>query len=261
MARRRAWGLGCAAALAIAGALVLAAAVGLRGEVASAARHAGRSYARRAPLLDPLRPSPRFDRAGEPGSPAAGRVLSALERVEQRTRVTRYQHRTQVSEPRGDYRWDCSGMAAWILERSAPRARRALGPGRPIARTFARTIARAPTDRPRLGWRRVGHVRDARPGDVLAWERPPGFRSRNSGHVAFVVAAPVEVHAGVWAVRILDSTSLAHQDDTRPDGVSGTGRGTMTFAVDADGDAEAYGWRGTESLGYIATPVRFGRPH
>lgn len=259
MRRRTRWGIGCA--LAGGGALALLGAVAVFGpQVVAGARHATRPYARTAPLLDPLRGTPTFGAAPPAGSAAAARVLARLEQVESRTRVTHYQHRTVVDEARGIYRWDCSGMAAWVLARSAPRARRALGEGRPVARTFARTIARAPADRARRGWRRIDRVADARPGDVLAWERPPAMRSPNTGHVAFVMNAPVEVHEGIWAVRILDSTSLAHQDDTRRAGRTGTGRGTMTFAVDADGRAEAYGWSGTRSIGYIETPVRFGRP-
>ncbi len=257
--RRARWGIGCALVAGAGLAIAVAAGVALGPQALAGARHATRPYARIAPLLDPLRGSPTFGPPPPPGSPAAARVVATLERVERRTRTTRYQHRTAVDERRGDYRWDCSGMAAWVLERAAPRARRALGPGRPVARTFARTIARAPTDRGR-GWRRVDRVADVRPGDVLAWQRPPAMRSANTGHVAFVMSAPVEVHAGIWAVRILDSTSLAHQDDTRRPGGTGTGRGTMTFAVDDAGRGEAYGWVGTRSLGYIETPIRFGRP-
>lgn len=221
-----------------------------------------RSYARPAGILDPLRSIPDFDgTAPPPGSDAAARVLETLEHVEGTTRRTRYQHRTRVREARGEYLWDCSGMAAWVLRRAAPRARRTLRSGRPVARTFARTIARAPTDRPRRGWQRIDHIRDVRPGDVFAWERPPDFPSRNTGHVGFVVHRPVRLSDDLWAVRILDSTSLSHQDDTREGERTGTGRGTMTFATDGRGHAEAYGWHGTRSLGHIETPVVFGRPH
>ncbi|MCB9594300.1 MAG: hypothetical protein H6719_16320 [Sandaracinaceae bacterium] len=213
----------------------------------------------RVSVLDALRPTPRFGSPPEPGTPAAARVVATLEQVERTTRATSYQHRTRVDARRGLYHWDCSGMTAWVLARSAPRARRSLGQGRPVARTFARHIARAPTDRPRRGWQRVEHIRDVRPGDVFAWERPPDFPSNNTGHVGFVMNQPVAVGDGVWAVRILDSTSYAHQDDTRGEGETGTGRGTMTFLTDGAGHAEAYGWHGTRSYGYIETPVVFGR--
>jgi hypothetical protein len=216
----------------------------------------------RAQFVDTLRPVPSFD--GEPprgATAAARRTIEILARVEGNTRQTRYQHRTRIDERLGTYLWDCSGLTAWVVERASPRARRALASPRPVARTFARTITRAPTARHRRGWQRIDHIRDVRPGDVFAWETPPGFASRSTGHVGFVVHRPLELDDDLWALRILDSTSIAHQDDTRPREHGGTGRGTMTFVVGDDGRATAYGWFGTRSIGYIATPIVFGRIH
>lgn len=223
---------------------------------------AASSAVRAAPLWDRLRPVPAFDSAPPPASDAAARVMDVLTDVEARMRTTRYQHRTRVREARGEYAWDCSGMAAWVLRRAAPESRRSLGHGRPVARRFHRVIARAPTDRARRGWRRLAHVREARPGDLFAWERPPDFPSRNTGHVGFVVNAPARLADDRWAVRILDSTSLPHQDDTRePDGAGGAGRGTMVFLTDGRGRAVAYAWRGTRSLVHVHAPIAFGRVH
>jgi len=219
-------------------------------------------HTRPASPLDPFRPAPSFDAPrAAPVTSAAARVIATLERVERRARVSSYRHRRSVDERRGVYHWDCSGMASWVLRRSAPRARGSLGQGRVVARRFARRISRAPTERGRRGWQRLEHIGEARPGDVFAWERPPDFPSRNTGHVGFVVRRPQRLSDEVWAVRILDATSLAHQSDTRLDGATGLGRGTMTFVTDGRGHAQGYGWRGTDSLGYIETPVYFGRVH
>jgi hypothetical protein len=86
--------------------------------------------------------------------------------------------------------------------------------------------------------------------------------SKNTGHVGFVVERPVPVPEipGAWAVKIVDSTSSYHQDDTRsddPDG--GFGIGTLVFLTDSEGRATSYGWSGTRSEWYIVTPVVFGR--
>jgi hypothetical protein len=97
---------------------------------------------------------------------------------------------------------------------------------------------------------------------VFAWRRPRGFPSRNTGHVGFVVEAPLPVPAipGAYAVRVADSTSWGHQDDTRaPDGVGGFGLGTLVFLTDGDGHGTHYGWYGTASEGYVVTPIVFGR--
>jgi hypothetical protein len=199
---------------------------------------------------------------GEPGGPGAERVLDVLSRIDDRMVETRYQHRTVVSERRGLYAWDCSGMAAWVLERAAPRALSATVRERPVARTFHDVIARAPTDGARRGWRRLSHVEDVRPGDVFAWRRPPEWGNRITGHVGFVLgrAVPVPQWEGAYTMRIADATSLPHQDDTRTrGGPGGYGQGTILLMTDGDGQVDSYGWFGTNSQRVVATPVVFGR--
>lgn len=215
------------------------------------------------PVALPIpRPPPRAGIAPPPATPAAARVMQVLEQVRANLRRTRYQHATVVREREGVFLWDCSGMAAWVLRRAAPRAMGAISRARPVARDFASVIERAPTTRARAGWQRVERIEDARPGDVFAWRRPRGFPSRNTGHVGFVVDAPVPVPAipGAYAVRIADSTSWGHQDDTRvDDGVGGFGMGTLVFLTDGQGRGTHYGWAGTRSEGYVVTPIVFGR--
>ena len=82
-------------------------------------------------------------------------------------------------------------MAAWILARTAPAARSAIGLDKPLARDFYRTIERARTDRPERGWQRLTDVAALVPGDVFAWLKPEIFKQRaNTGHVGFVVRKP-----------------------------------------------------------------------
>ncbi|MFK7989851.1 MAG: hypothetical protein AB8I08_27780 [Sandaracinaceae bacterium] len=220
----------------------------------------GAAAARVVRPLELLHDTPEFT-PQPPGSEAGARILARLERIEANTRSRRYQHATDVNERRGRYLWDCSGMVGWVLRREAPRARAALGERRPVARRVARTIARAPTAQPRRGWQQIERLEDVRPGDVFAWERPVGLRSRNTGHTGFVLGT-ARLSDRLWAVRITDSTSYPHQDDTRGmnDG-GGLGRGTLVFPVDAEGRGTGYRWHGTDSLGTLVTPIRFGRIH
>lgn len=215
-----------------------------------------------APLW-PLPVSPRWS-APRPAAatPAAQKILEVLAHIEATARDTRYEHVTRVRERDGVYRWDCSGMAAWILARAAPVAMRTLQKVRPVARDFARVIERAPTHRARGGWQRVERVSDLQPGDVFSWRRPRGFPSRNTGHVGFVVDRPLVVPGmlGAYAVRIADATSNGHQDDSRaqdPDG--GFGVGTVVFLTDEVGRGTHYGWYGTHSDAYVTTPILLGR--
>ncbi len=194
-------------------------------------------------------------------APAPERVIQVLERIKQRVRHTAYKPVLRIDERRGRYEFDCSAMAGWVLRRSAPRARRAITRRRPVARDFFAIIKRSPTTRSRQGWRRLAHIGHALPGDVLAWKRPPWFRSRNTGHVAFVVHKPKAAGAG-FLIRIADATSLPHGEDTRV-GITGFGHGTLYVPVDpATGQGTAYGWFGQRSIDHnwlIETPVVIGR--
>src|SRR5690349_16399381 len=76
------------------------------------------------------------------------RVLMGIERVHRNLRSTRYVHETHIDERTGQYNFDCSAMASFILARSAPLAREAVmrqnGRGRPVARDFHDVIVAAP---------------------------------------------------------------------------------------------------------------------
>jgi hypothetical protein len=208
-------------------------------------------------------PSPLFGElfAG-PATPASERVIAIVHGIQQSMRQTRYEHMTVVRERDGVFLWDCSGMAAWILRRAAPRAMQVITRSRPVARDFVSAIERAPIGRSRAGWQRIDRIDEARPGDLFAWRRPRGFPSRNTGHVGFLVHRPLPVPGmpGAYAVRVADSTSWGHQDDTRPaDGIGGFGIGTLVFLTDGAGHGTSYGWFGTGSDGYVVTPIVFGR--
>ncbi|MSQ83276.1 MAG: hypothetical protein EXR77_10360 [Myxococcales bacterium] len=198
-----------------------------------------------------------------PANAAANdRILAVLGRISETMTNSAYKPVLRVDERRGRYEFDCSAMAGWVLTRSAPRARSTVGPARPLARDFARTIAAADIVRPRKGWLRVPRMVDARPGDVLAWRRPPWFPSRNTGHVAFVMAKPVAFGRGLL-VRIADATSIGHGRDSRAAGQTGFGIGVLWITVDAaTGAGTGYGWVGEESARAdyaIETPILIGR--
>lgn len=197
-----------------------------------------------------------------PASPAGGRVLQVLAQIRDTLRVTRYQHPTVIRPRAGVYLWDCSGMAAWVLRQAAPVSRRALASPRPVARDFFHAIDRAPTVGVRGGWTRLAGLADARPGDVLAWLRPPDWPRRNTGHVGFLLAAPAPVPGlpGAWALRIADATSIPHQDDTRSwPGEGGYGEGTILLFADAAGQPTHYGWHGTRAGATAETRIVLGR--
>lgn len=197
----------------------------------------------------------------------SSRVLTEIERVHRNVRSTRYDHSTHIDERAGRYDFDCSAMASFILAQGAPRAREAVmrrnGQGRPVARDFHDVIAAAPVGRARDGWMRLAQVSDLRPGDMIAWRRPPAIASSNTGHVAFVYAAPqrLDREGRRWLVRVVDSTSIPHGDDSRPhQHVSGFGFGNIVLFVENPGkDPTAYGWYGLPTRLDFRTHIALGR--
>jgi hypothetical protein len=193
-------------------------------------------------------------------------VMAVIERIAATLRTARYNHDTRVEERAGRYEFDCSGMVAWVLARSAPQAHaateRRAGGGRPLARDYYRQIAASRVDRPTQGWLRVERVADAQPGDVVAWLKPPGWRSSNTGHVLFVVEGPRAVAPGTFAVRVADASAYQHSNDTREGtGRDGFGMGTMLlFADEATGTARGYGWRASFPTWGRETQIAIGRP-
>lgn len=199
--------------------------------------------------------------------PAA--VLTKLAEIERTLVSSKYSHTTRVVPKQGLYEFDCSGMVAWVLRRTAPRAHSAVTwrakSGRPLARDYYRQIAATPvSEKPRWGWQRVARVGESRPGDVIAWLRPQELRSNNTGHVAFLVAepAPVRGHRGAYLVRIADASRYRHQDDSRAGTErDGFGMGTILVIADPVSDAPiAYGWAGLRSAWVLSTKMAIGRP-
>jgi hypothetical protein len=192
--------------------------------------------------------------------------MARLASIETTLRSSSYSHVTHVDAAQGLYEFDCSGLAAWVLARAAPRAHRAVlartDGARPLARDYYRTIAASRTAPG--AWAQVARLSDARPGDVIAWLKPSLVRSANTGHVGFVVAAPepLEGVPGGFLVRIADASSYQHENDSRA-GTGRTGFGFGTILVVADegtGAPRAYGWFGRDSAWVLETGIAIGRP-
>jgi len=134
---------------------------------------------------------------------------------------------------------------------------------RPLARDYYWEIARTRAKAAR-GWARVERVMDARPGDVVAWLKPPEVRSTNTGHVAFIVEPPEPSRLidGGYLLRIADASRYYHEDDEREElGRSGFGIGTILIVADPVSHAPvAYGWFGERSAWILPAQIAIGRP-
>jgi hypothetical protein len=198
---------------------------------------------------------------------ATVKVMNIIEKIEASLLETRYQHVTRVRPHRGEYFFDCSGMASWILRRSAPNALRVVGKPngkRPLAVHFFKKIARIPIGEKRGPWERVRTAAHARPGDMIAWIRPKWFPSKSTGHVAFVVGSPKINHGPVPGilVRIADASKFKHEDDSRDADVTGYGTGVLLIPTDEKAQPTGYGWVGshTKPDWVVPTELVIGRP-
>lgn len=227
-----------------------------------------KSTGRPAPQPFVLVGKPKFSKPqwdlGEPATKASKKLLELVASIDSTRTDTVYSHSTRVRRKAGIYHFDCSGMINWMLERVSSKALETLDRERPVAASYVRVIQKSPTSKSRGGWQQIADIEDVEPGDVFAWRRPKDWpKGGNSGHVGLVTARPSKVPylENAYVVRVVDSTRWRHQDDTRGEGETGFGMGTILFMTDGNGHPIGYAWFGSESNGYYETDVVFGRVH
>ncbi|HKX11849.1 MAG TPA: hypothetical protein VJP40_01760 [bacterium] len=191
---------------------------------------------------------------------ASAKVLADVALIEKKLKTSVYNANTKVDLLKGNFEFDCSGMVDWILERSAPTAFAELKAERPRVIEYVKALKAIPANQPSAGWRRIAKIADAEPGDIVAWPTPDWYPSSATGHMGILVAAPEAVDGG-FLLRLADSTSYPHGDDSR-EGGTGFGYGTVLITVDAKtGAGTGQGWTGRHSYNTVLeTPIYVGRP-
>ncbi|MBN2714627.1 MAG: hypothetical protein JXX14_02155 [Deltaproteobacteria bacterium] len=180
------------------------------------------------------------------------RILDVLRDIESSLTDTKYSHVTRINRRTGKFHFDCSGMAVWVLKRSAPAALEALGrpnDRRPLAVHFYRKIASIPKGEKRGAWYHVPSAAHIKPGDIIAWQRPKWFPSNSTGHVAFAVGLPQSSQGEVQGIliRIADASKFQHEDDSRSNDTTGYGTGVLLLPTDRNAQPLGYGWIGSET--------------
>jgi hypothetical protein len=194
-----------------------------------------------------------------PDAPVPERLVAAARQMISDFKVTRYSHRTLIDRDRGVCEVDCSGFLVALLSQTSPQHLRQIATHhkRPLAEDFYSTFSGRNGARP-TGWQPIKHVQHAEPGDVIAWlkqERQPGD---NTGHVMLVEQKPAAESPNQFRVRVLDSTAHGHGSDSRIDGKSGIGEGTLWLDVDSDGLPIGYRWKSRRGALHQA-PIAIGR--
>ena len=210
---------------------------------------------------------------GEEPTIVEGPLLAEAQRQFREMKSTGYQHKTEVDGKAQSYRYDCVGFVAYALKQAAPQARASafnaleIAPGRipspPKYVAFFQSLSKIPQQ----GWQSVNQAKDLMPGDVVAWEYKT---ARSSGHAVIIADIPKEEQEGMWVVKVYDSTSSPHGDDSRLQDLraevlaasgnrSGLGHGLMAFSADSTtGAIIGYRWSPTSKT--KITPIAAGRP-
>ena len=155
---------------------------------------------------------------------------------------TRYSHSTNIDLENGVLICDCSGFFDFILREEFPEHFVSLRGSeqptrvRPLAVTYHETFTSSEDPASANGvWASIPSLMDARPGDIVAWRKKEITKGSITGHVCMIASRPERIGKGLVKVRLIDSTTDPHQDDTRSEGTNGVGTGYRTFVVGAGG--------------------------
>lgn len=197
------------------------------------------------------------------GAAGAALLLGEVQRELSAMKTTHYQHTTAVDEAIGKFYYDCSGMVDYALDRVLARDAQELPTStskRPLAGDIERFLHNA-VGRPVQGWQAVTRVDQLGPGDLVAWLVTEDSTTGDTGHVMVVLGAPKPNAArnGEWLLRVADSTLSPHALDSRHQGETGLGTGTIGLAVDATSVPVAFYWKGGISEHAKATEIALGR--
>jgi hypothetical protein len=202
--------------------------------------------------------------AAPTGEAGAALLAGEVQRELAAMRTTHYQHTTDVDEATGKFFYDCSGMLDYALGRVLPADVNALPKStskRPLAGDIEHHL-HSGLSAPIGGWQSLTRVDQLGPGDVVAWLATEDSTTGDTGHVMVVFAAPTQnpARADEWLVKVGDSTLNPHAHDSRHEGESGLGTGTIGLVVDDRNAATAFYWRGGVTKQSKPTEIALGRP-
>jgi hypothetical protein len=186
---------------------------------------------------------------------------------------TLYQYFTRVDTNAGSYCFDCVGLVSHALRSATPQAWQSVVKGTKLAphripnplmyRAFLAELA----VRPQPGWVAVTNAADLRPGDVVVWEQKT---TNATGHAVIIGGFPTRDADGSFVVKVYDSTSSPHSEDSRPTDPraevlvsngrpSGLGHGVMVFVAGESGGPMT-GLRWSLKAKTVTVPIAAGRP-
>jgi hypothetical protein len=201
---------------------------------------------------------------GETGSHGE-KICGEAEHIVHTLKHTHYQHHEEINPSTGTYDCDCSGFVSYVLKRVAPEQLQVIPKESswaiPRAFKYEEFFSSLPGHAEK-GWRKIRVISEVRRGDVMAWALPQNLgKDEDTGHVFVVAETPAKVEEGVFAVRVCDSSTVRHYDDSRAK--SGepfhTGVGTGTIHVKVDGAGKPQRFQFGKGDAFHTAPIAMGR--
>jgi cell wall-associated NlpC family hydrolase len=154
---------------------------------------------------------------------------------------------TRFDRTKGIYVLDCSDYVDHILKAAYPAAYLSLvhssGSDKPTTEHYYDFFTRLSNNSQHHHWNKVDEVSALQPGDILVFRRANRGRAGMNGHVMVVMNKPIQIQ-DAFIVKVADSASSRHSQDTRLPHTSGIGIGKMQLKVDPEsGQPLAYAWR------------------
>ena len=158
---------------------------------------------------------------------------------------------TVFDPSQGIYKIDCSAYINSLLSQANPQAYSSLTgltqTIRPTSHDYYNFITRLP-EKPVQYWRKINAVDQLQPGGILVFLTKYLHRRHwySNGHVMLVMSKPVPspIAADTYQVKVADSASSGHSDDTRLPHKSGIGIGTLLLKINPfTGQPTAYAWK------------------
>lgn len=130
---------------------------------------------------------------------------------------------------KGIYIVDCSNYVDRVLETIYPKAYSSLvdwtGTDNPTTHDYYNFFTEL-NNSSNYNWTKVEDIEELRTGDILVFRYKNAAGNETGGHVMIVMDKPI-IEDDNYFVKVADSASGGHSEDTRPHHVSGVGIGTL----------------------------------
>lgn len=188
-------------------------------------------------------------------------LVSFVNKTVETLKYTTYKFGGSRADPlKGIYVLDCSGYVDYSLQEVNPEAYWSLvdasGADKPNSMHYYDFFKNLANNHEY--WNKIEDVEELDAGDILVF-RYKNRVGRANGHVMIVMDKPIQ-DDNVFLVRVADSASSRHSEDTRARHRSGIGIGTLLLQVDKKTkQPHAYAWK-VDSRWNRNVNIAMGRP-